>query len=637
MGRTFYLASECLTDARAYPTPYFTVGGSISWYGEAPFTATDGFYGAENQLSENGEYRYYGQTMVTQSSGVCCLPTTTSSPVPQNHYPFPSPTSFGTNPIDPRGWLYILTLDYVYYTGYQNLSSLFAPASINSVLNACHITYPGGIEPSCAEGAAGAVTAAVNPYGGMLPISARLHSAARILTVGIELLTTTVHITSSAPTSSPGPSAEAAQAPQSSPSRTAAAVDPITAGLRASTSSQTAMPNSRTGSLESPSMQSDTALPASDSASPQSLPSSPALAESATAPTSSTLSSAINHAGSVVASLFGFHVTTRITSSYSAESRATSTLASTDTSGLSTPSKTGATPAVQSDTSKPSIASATAAVAPVTTTPITRLAVGTDGSTTNVIQTTPPNILIGSETVAIGSTVSIGGTPVAVMTSGSETYAVMGDSTLALTWSSAPTGPSMASSEDLGSHSTVVGTTLPHAFSIAIGSAQSTVLIVLPGPSSDAPSPLSTQSISPPGAQATASSSSHEPVAIVDGTHTITLPPAGSALTVSGTKYSLATDSAEVVIGSSTEILTTESGLGSYIWYGIGGSSSAGSSSMNGSTSSVLDATATRSSGLAATDVPTDIPVTPQANNGVGRQPSFEAVLGMALMLLVIL
>lgn len=43
-----------------------------------------------------------------------------------------------------------------------------------------------------------------------------------------------------------------------------------------------------------------------------------------------------------------------------------------------------------------------------------------------------------------------------------------------------------------------------------------------------------------------------------------TLSPGGSAITLSGAEYSLASDGGEVVAGSSTRVLTSQAGIGGY-------------------------------------------------------------------------
>lgn len=88
----------------------------------------------------------------------------TSSAVPQNHYAFP-PLTGSTNPADPRGWLYaIVTADVPMLEGAQNLSSLFAPATISSVRQ--HCPYPKCYRVSSALGAT-----AVNMVGALLDTS----------------------------------------------------------------------------------------------------------------------------------------------------------------------------------------------------------------------------------------------------------------------------------------------------------------------------------------------------------------------------------------------------------------------------------------------------------------------------------
>lgn len=86
-------------------------------------------------------------------------------------------------------------------------------------------------------------------------------------------------------------------------------------------------------------------------------------------------------------------------------------------------------------------------------------------------------------------------------------------------------------------------------------------------------------------------------------------------MTVSGTRYSLALGATEIVIGSSTEVLTCESGLASYIWNGIGGgtgtstgqAAATGESSLlssSGSSSDVVTTGVYSTSGVSAASGP---------------------------------
>jgi hypothetical protein len=106
---------------------------------------------------------------VTQGRGVCCMSTVVSSPVPQNHYAFPSSTG-STDSRDPRGWLYVVTTLNIGYTGAQNLSSLLAPATINSILNYCSVKYPPGESGNCESSSAAELVTAINLAGGKLSI-----------------------------------------------------------------------------------------------------------------------------------------------------------------------------------------------------------------------------------------------------------------------------------------------------------------------------------------------------------------------------------------------------------------------------------------------------------------------------------
>lgn len=62
---------------------------------------------------------------------------------------------------------------------------------------------------------------------------------------------------------------------------------------------------------------------------------------------------------------------------------------------------------------------------------------------------------------------------------------------------------------------------------------------------------------------------------------TQTLKPGGPAITVSGTRISLAPDAAAVVVGSQTSALSTTMGIGDYVWAGLAGMLSAASDTAN--------------------------------------------------------
>jgi uncharacterized protein YodC (DUF2158 family) len=62
---------------------------------------------------------------------------------------------------------------------------------------------------------------------------------------------------------------------------------------------------------------------------------------------------------------------------------------------------------------------------------------------------------------------------------------------------------------------------------------------------------------------------------------TQTLKPGGPAITVSGTRISLASDAGAIVVGSQTSVLSTTTGVGDYVWAGIAGMLSAASESAN--------------------------------------------------------
>lgn len=69
---------------------------------------------------------------------------------------------------------------------------------------------------------------------------------------------------------------------------------------------------------------------------------------------------------------------------------------------------------------------------------------------------------------------------------------------------------------------------------------------------------------------------------------TQTLKPGGPAITVSGTRISLASDAAAVVVGSKTSVISTATtmGIGDYVWAGLAGMLSAASDSASSATTS---------------------------------------------------
>lgn len=244
-----------LTWDSTYPTPYFTVPGPIFWDGMAPVTSTN---------------------------GVCCLPTQITSPVPQDHYAFPSSTG-STDSADPSGWLYSITSQGVYYSGSANISSLLAPATINSVLNYCSVEYPPGISNACAWSSAAAEVSAVNVAG--------------------ELLTTTVHVTAST-SSTPSSTPQAAGSSQrtSVPQTT-------TAGQKANSVSSTAAPSPSTQSTELPQSSPQASVAQS---SPGAQSSATTIGVAPAVSQSSSAASAAGAAGSNLVSILGAHTTSTV-------------------------------------------------------------------------------------------------------------------------------------------------------------------------------------------------------------------------------------------------------------------------------------------------------------------------------------
>ncbi|KAK4983224.1 hypothetical protein LTR50_007344 [Elasticomyces elasticus] len=418
----------------AYPTPFTTVAESLSWSGSVP----------------------------TFISGVeCCSPFITSSPVPQSHYPFPSSTG-STDSRDPSGWLYDLIISVTEYSGSRNLSSLLAPATINSALNYC-------------------------PFQDC-DIPTRTAAAAEV-EAAADLLTTTVHVTvSSSSADQPTSSANtlplaAAAAP--TPTRT---VSPAEVAVSSESQRSSAAQNSQASQVP-------TALAQSQA--------SPSTPSSAVNSSPATISSAAN-AGGIIASVFGAHATVTIspagapsTAVPAASQTAPVSAQSAASAPVSAQSRVSAPVSAQSAASTPSglgsqsvIRSAASQVAPIsvgsTAVPINPVSLTTSISGSSVVI---PGVIIGSQTVPIGATVIVGSTPVALITSNSQTYAVIGSSTSPLQYAAASAGsaggpaPLVIGSSTVTPNSAsqyiVSGQTLAPGSSITIGSGSSTTVVGL--------------------------------------------------------------------------------------------------------------------------------------------------------------
>ncbi|KAK3679516.1 hypothetical protein LTR78_001077 [Recurvomyces mirabilis] len=695
------------TSIAAYPTPYFTVSDPIYWNGLAP---------------------------VVQDRGVCCQQKVVTSAVPQNHYQFPQSTG-STNSRDLRGWLYVLTSNAVVYSGASNLSSLLAPATINSVLNFCSVHYPPGYDALCQSSSALGEVSAVNVAG--------------------ELLTTTVHITDSASSTAPAASAVPAKITSSGSPQTSSSVqvNPATASVSPSTAPQTSVAaaqssnsagqssndnaagqgqssasqgqQSSASSGSSQSSKSGAQSQAGSSANPGPA-SSPATTVSvapapAPAPTSSS-----NNAGGIVASILGSHSTVTTQASNPSpggvggqSSSAASPVQSSNNPPvvISVGSSTAAIQTVQVTTSISGSATVVpAAVIGSQTVPIgstvqvgsTPVVIATSGSqafivvggTSSVLPapaaastapfqpaaistsiagsaTTVPGIVVGSQTVPLGTTVTISGTAFAVVTSESQIFAVVNGASTPLAQSITNSAPIVVAGSTVSANSAsqyvVSGQTLVPGGSIMVGTGSSTTVIVLQtsgsqtllvvgsatstlpaaasqqtslitvGPAVLTPLAASqyavgSQTLTPGGSAITVSGTRYSlasgateliygssttklptspftttPPPIIVGSSTITansqsgyvigsqtLSPGGSAITVSGTPYSLAPSATALIVGSSTEIATSQGNMGSYIWAGIGATANANSTGRSSSSSGIGSSPTTGVSSTAA-------------------------------------
>lgn len=253
------------------------------------------------------------------------------------------------------------------------------------------------------------------------------------------------------------------------------------------------------------------------------------------------------------------------------------------------------------------------------------------GSSTSIllnlptISALPPPIVIGSSTIAAnvesqyvvagqtlkpGSAITVGNTPIALQTDGpSGIVLVVGTSSSILQSLPKPTeGPApivlggSTISANSASEYVVAGQTLKPGSSITVGSGSSTSVIALQtsgletilviGSSSSVLQQQQTTEVLTVGpAKITPIANSEYLVG------SQTLSPGASAVTVSGVEYSLASDGGVIVAGSSTWVLTSEAGIGGYIWSALGGSSEESSSSKSRDASTTTEAEESSTSG----------------------------------------
>lgn len=613
-----------LTQIRAYPTPYFTVVEPIAWPGVFP----------------RPEY-----------ATTCCDPDwNAESAVPQDHYSFPSLTG-STNSADPTGWLYtIAASEPLAVEGSQNVSSLFAPATIQSVRQHCP-------HPLCAVESSALAAFAVSMAGALLE-------------------TSTVHVTGTFSTSAlPSPAATAKQTKQTSRASSekgSVLVDPV-AATKATTPASTQLAESIQTSSTDDLGNNIASLLGSVTAivdpSTESLP--PADAKS-TSP-ADTVAQATQTAGSTT--VFGASQDTATISTATGSPSKEGATAVQAVTGLLKITADGVTYELFNSLSKPTQASSVENPGDSIASLLDSLTAGlkasvepqspTDsqsiGLTDTAAQATQPPIIIGSSTMTAnaesayivagqtlvpGSSITVSGTPIALQTAGSDGSAlVIGSSTSVLqqnpqaTVAAAP--PVIVGGSTLTPNSAseyvVDGQTLKAGSSITVGRGSSTSVVELQtegsrtilviGSSSSVLQPQPTAvvtigsaritpnadseyvvgsqtlapgasaitisgveySLAPDGGQIVAGSStliltsrpaltvgSAKITPVANSEYVIgsqTLSPGASAITVSGVKYSLASDGGQIIAGSSTEVLTSEAGVGGYIWSALGSSS----------------------------------------------------------------
>ncbi|KAK5712071.1 hypothetical protein LTR15_012140 [Elasticomyces elasticus] len=599
----------------AYPTEYFTVNEPIRWDIFTPYTGN----------LDGGRHT------------TCCQITTAASPVPQNHNPWPLSTG-STNPVDPKGRLYTMTSDVdVNYSGSRDISSLFSPATINSVINYCPYS-------TC-------------PYTSMAADALDVDEAG-------ELLTSTVHITVSTPSSAKAQAASAVSATPNSPQTPDVATPTTSSPAQVSNDASTAVqtspqvsivpgepaPESQVaGSSKTPSTQVQATQQQSEGSSePSSLQvqtpeqSSDTVFTTGPSPVSSSENNAGNDAGSVIGAIFGSHTT--VTLGAGAQSTA-ATLSIADAQSMQTASSSPFTFVSIPASSAPPASSNTPTAITIGSVPLTL-----DSSS---------GYLIGSQTIVPGSSITLGRgtstTVVALQTSASHTFLVVGSSTSLI---EAPQGSSVESSAAAFTLGAAVLTpsnsifivrsqTLSPGSSITVGSGTSTTIVAF-HTSASATVLVAGSSTSTLGIGSSTLSASKGPAVITIGSDVIspdpnsayvigsqTLSP-GSAVTVSGMPYSLAPGGTELVIGTRTEILTTEAGIASYIWSAIGGVATTASSQPGNLGETTSRSTTLPGTGLSTASAPTGSqspPVSGASNLWVGN---LTAVLVFAMIALIV-
>ncbi|KAK0774201.1 hypothetical protein LTR02_007378 [Friedmanniomyces endolithicus] len=202
--------------------------------------------------------------------------------------------------------------------------------------------------------------------------------------------------------------------------------------------------------------------------------------------------------------------------------------------------------------------------------------------------------VVAGQTLVPGSSITVGSgeatTVVALRTGSSNTLLIVGSSTSTIgqTPSTPPAliiGSSVIAANS-NSQYVVAGQTLVPGSTITVGSGGATTVVALQTDSSKTVLVVGSSKSTIGQQQITAA-----PPALTIGSSVIsansksqylvgsqTLVPGGSAITVSGTVISLATGATEVMVGTQSEVVAT--GLGGYIWSGLGAGPTASTSAM---------------------------------------------------------
>ncbi|KAK4897698.1 hypothetical protein LTR27_004470 [Elasticomyces elasticus] len=516
-----------------------------------------------------GPIAWSGLAPQTQDGGICCLGAEVASPIPQNHGPFPSPTG-ATDSKDPQGWLYMLKETHIGYTGAQELSSLLAPATINSVLNYCAVSYPSGVAASCTSSL---VDAAVNAVG-----------------IAGQLVTTTIHITASSSATVATAASNAVPAKvsiSSSPQTSTVEVDPVTAAVSNGGTEKTSSSPARDSAAPQSSAQQDQQSYASQTAQPSSsaistipttvyssLPGTGAEPASGTGPAStavavlsapSSAASSYDVGGMVVALLSVYiSITSTRQSSSIGDTAALLSPAVSESSTLSP----GSTDNTLATTDYDFIESNTVVVGPARASTAVSGDTGITGSSND-----PVIVTVSADNVDAAITSSIS------MQSAYDTNGVLQP----LTLGSAVLIPISASKYVIGTQTLIPGGSTITVSGTPYSLASSPSELIFGSSTTKLAGYAATPSLPPiPIGSSTVTAVGNSEYVL--GSRTLV--PGGPGVNIAGTLYSLDPGATELVAGTVTESLMGASGIGSYIWAAIGGSPSATNATLTSALSS---------------------------------------------------